>query len=67
MIGLSVNDYEIFSQNLQDFDLAKVKCKHTNRKAIGDFLCIEISNICYIFHRLRDINSQNLCDLNFDL
>ena len=35
-----------------------VKCKYTNRKSTGDFLCIGNNNICPSSHRLRDIRSK---------
>ena len=46
---------------------AKVECKYTIRRPICDFLCVDNSNICHICHRLRDIHSQNLRTLDFDL
>ena len=36
---------------------AGVKCKYTISKPVSDVLCIGNSNICSIWHRLRDIHS----------
>ena len=72
MFVLSVTVCDIHSQNLHDLessplDWAKVKCKYTNRKPLGDFPCIGNSNICFICHHLRENHLENLHNLDFDL
>ena len=46
---------------------AKVKCKYANRKATSDYLCVGNNNVCPICHRLRDVKSRKVHDLNSDL
>ena len=69
MFALSATVYEIIGvKKMYDLDLdlqwVKVKCKYTNRKQILDSLCISNNNVCPIGHRLRNIHSQNLRDLD---
>ena len=54
-----------------DFDLCNGSRSNVNAsieiKIIGDFECIENSNICSICHRLRDIHSRNVHEFEFDI
>ena len=50
-----------------NFRMGKVNCGYFNGKAVCDFIFVGNSNVCPICHRLWDINSGNVYELNADI